>query len=267
MKINGEIIDHPNAKTAKWIIPPGLKYTIENFLFLYECHFKNPRKNTPLMIMGAPGVGKSLFVEIFQTLYKKDHSNMKIKRVNIAAFAEALITSELFGHKKGSFTGATQDKPGIVEDIDLLILEEIGDIKPEIQAKLLTFIEDGYFYSVGDTKEKRAKDTIQIIATTNKSEKDFRRDFYDRFFKFSIPAIHQRRPDLFIHLLHSCPDALTGLRRWECMSLLAHHWPGNIREIETIGQEIHWKNLCRKDNEWMKKRPILPFGLYDCVFR
>jgi hypothetical protein len=258
-----EIIEHPNAKTAKWIIPPGLGGTIEEFLFLYECHFKNPKKRMPLMIMGDPGAGKSLFIHIFKTLYEKDNPGKKITRINIAAFTETLITSELFGHKKGSFTDATQDKPGLVVDTDLLILEEIGDIKPDIQAKLLTFIEDGFFYSVGDTKEKRAKETIQIIATTNKTEKEFRRDFYDRFFKFSIPAIHQRRSDIFTHFLHSYPYALTGLRPWECMSLLAHHWPGNVREIETIGKEIHWKKLCRKGDEWMAKRPILPFGLHD----
>jgi len=258
-----EIIDHPNAKTAQWIIPPGLKLTVKDFLLLYECHFKKPRKNIPLMIMGDPGVGKSLFIHLFKTLYEKYNPGKKITRVNIAAFSETLITSELFGHKKGSFTDAKQDKAGIVEDTDLLILEEIGDIKPEIQAKLLTFIEDGYFYRVGDTKEKRAKGTIQIVATTNKPEEAFRRDFYDRFFKFSIPAIHRRRPDLFIHLLYSYPEALRGLRPWECMSLLAHHWPGNVREIETIGKEILWKNLCRNADKWLKERPILPFGLYD----
>jgi transcriptional regulator with AAA-type ATPase domain len=90
-----------------------------------------------------------------------------------------------------AFTGAIANKSGIVEDADLLILEEVGEISSEIQAQLLTFLEDGMYFSVGDTLEKHAKKSLQIKATTNRKENDFRPDFYSRFFKFNIYSINK----------------------------------------------------------------------------
>ncbi|MDQ5988652.1 MAG: Anaerobic nitric oxide reductase transcription regulator NorR [Syntrophus sp. SKADARSKE-3] len=263
MKKQTKPILHPNAGKSKWIIPPGLRRCISDFLKLYQSLHKNQNKKTPLMIMGDPGVGKSLFVHIFSKLFEEDNPKITIRRINIASYSEDLVRSELFGHVKGAFTGAIANKSGIVEDADLLILEEVGEISPAIQAQLLTFLEDGIYFSVGDTREKHAKKSLQIIATTNRKEDDFRPDFYSRFYKFNIPALYKRRPDLFIYLSHSSPEAMNGLRSWECLSLLAHHWPGNVRDVERIGEEILWRRLCYETDDFLSNLPVLPMALYD----
>jgi len=121
-----------------------------------------------------------------------------------------------------------------METADLLILEEIGELKPNIQAKLLTFIEDGKYYKVGATTESDAKEGLQIIATTNKKKEDMRPDFYDRFIKFTVPPLYKRRVDIFYYMLQFAPHILPKLSTWEIMSLLAYHWPGNVREIEAV---------------------------------
>jgi hypothetical protein len=108
-----------------------------------------------------------------------------------------------------------------------------------VQAKLLTFIEDGVYYPIGADEPKPARH-IQIVATTNRTEKDFRPDFYHRFFHFEIPPLYRRRMDILHYFRHFSPLAYQELRPWEIMTLLCHHWPGNVREIETLSLEFSW---------------------------
>ena len=146
----------------EWIITPKLQRTVYEFIRLYS-HLKSKSElKIPIMILGDRGVGKSLFVHIYKTLYERDNLGKTIIRLNAASLTETIVDSELFGHKKGSFTGAIDNKPGLVEKADLLILEEIGELPHYVQAKLLTFLEDKKFRSLGDTEEKKAKKNLHI---------------------------------------------------------------------------------------------------------
>lgn len=233
---------------SEWIIPPGLKGVVDNFISLYAFLKIKPGQKVPIMILGDRGVGKSLFVHIYKQLYNSDVKNTKskkvIRRFNIAAIPETLIESELFGYIDGAFTGGKRGgKEGLVETVDLLILEEIGELKPNIQAKLLTFIEDGKYYKVGATTESDAKDGLQIIATTNKSRNEMRQDFYDRFIKFTVPPLYKRRVDVFYYMRQFAPYILPKLTTWEIMSLLAYHWPGNVRELAAVSMDMENTHL------------------------
>jgi DNA-binding NtrC family response regulator len=258
----------PESSNSRWMVPPGLEHTVADFLKLYELLYKNPVKKTPLMIMGDRGVGKSLFVHVFEKLFTENNKNGKVLRVNVAALTPELIRSELFGHIKGSFTGAIKNKIGLVEIADLLILEEIGEIPQEIQAALLTFLEDRIFYRLGDTApQKSKKENLTIISTTNKKKRDFRQDFSDRFFRFPIPPLYERRLDVFYHLLYKFPNALMSLRPVDCMVLLTHNWPGNVREVERVGEEIEWAQSTFSLDRYLNEEDALQQRMYTGMDR
>ncbi len=232
-----------------WLVPPSLDRSMESFEAVCDVLLSSKRK-TPLMIMGDTGVGKTLFVKEFKKQYGEKNPDAAVVHVNISAFPETLIESQLFGHRKGAFTGAAETREGLVEKADLLILEEIGELTPFTQSKLLTFIEDNQYVRLGDNKISTAKD-IQIIATTNKrfdTEKDFRPDFYHRFFHFTVPALHERREDILYYFAYFALDTLRELHPWEMMTLLSHNWPGNVRELETFCKEIECIKIERIKN-------------------
>ena len=168
----------------KWLFPPQLERTKKDFLSLLDT-MAGERRSVPLMIVGNTGVGKSAFIDHFERHFLQRKPGRQVRRVNVAAIPETLIESTLFGHLKGSFTGAIRNRKGLVESADLLILEEIGELSQPVQAKLLTFIEDGIYYPIGADAPKPARH-IQIVATTNRTEKDFRPDFYHRFFHLKM---------------------------------------------------------------------------------
>ncbi len=236
---NSKQITPMNNRETSWLILPFLHYSVEQFMSLYNSSINGQTKKNPIMIIGDPGVGKSLFVHIYRSLYEADHPKAKSVRINVAAIPKNLIESELFGYEKGAFTGAGKGMSGLVETADLLILEEIGELPKSVQAKLLTFIEDGYYYRVGGREEKRTKD-IQIISTTNKKAGDFRQDFFNRFFIFPVPPMHERRMDVLFYLDEKIPNIISQLRAHEVLSLLTYNWPGNMREIDHVIQEAIW---------------------------
>lgn len=230
-------------KKAQWIVPPRLTDKVREFENLYKTI-----KNKPVIICGSSGVGKSLFVHIFERLYIEEHKEKQpIVRLNCAAFGSELLLSELFGHVKGAFTGANSDKVGHISQAKdgVLILEEIGELPKTGQAQLLTFIEDGYFYKVGSTEREEAN--VQIIATTNKPQQHFREDFWYRFFPFYVPSLYKRREDILYYLGRMFPDITKQLMPWEILTLLCYNWPGNVREIERVGQLIEWHTINKKD--------------------
>ncbi len=252
---------------GKWIWPPGLRAALRTFEGLYFVAFKKPDRKKPLLIMGETGVGKSAFVDIFEKRYEMDHPDFSVAHLNLATIPENLIEGELFGHEKGAFTGATKGYPGIIgklKDGDLLILEEIGELGPSLQVKLLTFIEDGRYYRLHDTSFKNAKN-IQIVGTTNKNSEDesLRKDFIQRFLTFHVPALRKRRNDIAYYAEQLCPegwaliknegrtgylgqlsdDAIAVLvdpkKRELCTSdaereLLGYSWPGNVRQLINV---------------------------------
>lgn len=231
-----------------WIFPPTLKQVRTQFEVLYSSLYKTADRRKPLMIIGDRGVGKSAFVDLFEDLYTVDN-RAKVKRLNIASLPENLLISELFGHKKGAFTDAKIDKPGhfkTLGDGGLLILEEVGDISPQIQAKLLTVIEDGKYYPIGETERPERAKNIQIVCTTNKPRSAFREDFYDRFFRFKIPAIHERRQDILYYIGLIYPRLLESLSSTETLALLSYNWPGNVREIENFCSRVMWREMAIK---------------------
>lgn len=226
-----------------WIFPPTLKQVRTQFEVLYSSLYKTADRRKPLMIIGDRGVGKTAFVDLFVEIYTAD-KRAKVKRLNIASLPENLLVSELFGHKKGAFTGATIDKPGhfkTLGDGGLLILEEVGDISPQIQAKLLTVMEDGEYYPVGETNKPEKAKNIQIIGTTNKPRSAFRDDFYDRFFRFKIPAIYQRRGDILYYIGLIFPQMFLRMQSTETLALMCYNWPGNVREIESFCSNVKWR--------------------------
>ncbi len=241
---------------SEWIITPKLQRTVYEFIRLYS-HLKSKSESKiPIMILGDRGVGKSLFVHIYKTLYERDNLGKTIIRLNAASLTETIVDSELFGHKKGSFTGAIENKPGLVEKADLLILEEIGELPHYVQAKLLTFLEDKKFRSLGDTEEKKAKKNLQIIATTNKKQKDMRPDFYDRFVKITVPPLYQRRMDVLYYIAWYAPKLLKDFHPWEILTLLTYPWHGNVRELQAACLDMELNRDCYDDDDYYQPNSI-----------
>jgi DNA-binding NtrC family response regulator len=169
--------------------------------------------------------------------------------VNCTALSPALAESELFGHKKGSFTGAVEDKVGLFGKADggTVFLDEIGDMSPEIQSKMLRVLETGEVRRVGDVTTEKVK--VRIIAATNRDLEDaiqrgnFREDLFYRFNSFSItlPSLRERREDIPLLSHHFLRKAVAKVNKrvdqisaqaMEC--LINYSWPGNLRELENI---------------------------------
>jgi two-component system response regulator AtoC len=212
---------------------------------VYKTLARAALSSSNVLITGESGTGKELVARAIH-----DNSQRRARKfvaVNCGALAENLLESELFGHVRGSFTGAVSDKRGLFEEADggTLFLDEIGDITPALQIKLLRVIQENEFKPVGAT-ESRTSD-VRVIAATHrdldalvKSGK-FREDLYYRLKVISIelPPLRERRediPELVGHFLARFAEkngkAVSHVSD-EAMSLLKHYsWPGNIRELE-----------------------------------
>jgi DNA-binding NtrC family response regulator len=198
-----------------------------------------------VLIRGASGTGKELVARAIHN--NSPRRNLPLVTINCAALQETLLESELFGHEKGSFTGATQAKPGLVEVAEggTLFIDEIAEMAPGLQAKLLRVLENGHYRRVGSTEETIAN--IRVVAATNKpleveiKANRFREDLFYRLnvVTIDLPTLQDRRqdiPELVEHFLSSRqigstrfqiqPDALEALKR--------HNWPGNIRELANV---------------------------------
>lgn len=221
------------------VVPPGLNIIVTAF----EAHYA-VSGDDPIMILGATGVGKSLLLYLSKQLFKDKHkydlTPPAIIEANCAHFSSgdgsySLARSELFGHARGSYTGAYKEKKGLVEEADggLLVLEEVGELPFEVQAMLLTFIETGEYRRLGDEKLRRAN--VKIVAATNR-ESALRDDFRYRFFSFHISPLNERKEDILYYFEAIFPDLFYKLTKSEVLLLLTHHWPGNVRELERIGK-------------------------------
>jgi transcriptional regulator with AAA-type ATPase domain len=250
------------------IITPGLREPLAQFEDVCT-YFKLLRK--PIIIRGPRGVGKTLFVQKFIGVNPKVTTGKVIQR-NIAALQPNLIESELFGHEKGAFTGATEKKIGLLEQAEdgLLVLEEIGDIPKWVQAKLLTVLEDGNFQRVGG-KNNLNIGQLWFFGTTNKPDRAFRPDFLDRFYHFKVPAIHERRGDVLYYLCGLFPTLFEALTSKEVLELLAHPWPGGVREIERVGQEIEIglldESICKAKHAGVSSQPCHSHHSASCLNR
>lgn len=222
----------------KYIVPPGLRHKVSEF----QAHFK-VANGAPIMICGPSGVGKTLFLKMARSLCRDEYGKKTpIYTINCSHFDGDMARSELFGHTKGAFTGAVTDKLGWIRKAHggVLILEEVGELPQEVQAQLLTFIEDGLFHQVGSSEMERAD--VRIFAATN-NEGALREDFRYRFFPFYVPPLHLRRQDILYYLAGMFPDLVRELCPWEVLTLLAYDWPGNVREIERVGRIMQRRKL------------------------
>jgi len=200
-----------------------------------------------VLILGESGTGKELVAGALHGLSRRREKHYV--RFNCAAIPETLLESELFGHEKGAFTGALKQKAGRVEEADggTIFLDEIGDMGRALQAKLLRFLEDGTFTRVGGSEELRVN--VRFIAATNRNLQqaiaagEFREDLYHRLnvVQVLLPPLRARGNDVLIladHFLKnfraSMNKALSGFSPEARRHLLAHHWPGNIRELRNV---------------------------------
>ncbi|MDR1722367.1 MAG: sigma 54-interacting transcriptional regulator [Tannerella sp.] len=203
--------------------------------------------NSTVMIRGESGVGKELIAEAIHNASPR--ASKPFIKVNCSALSESLIESELFGHEKGSFTGASDRYIGRFEAADggTIFLDEIGDVPLSIQVKLLRVIQQRQIERVGGNRTIDID--VRVITATNKNLEDmirrgeFREDFYYRInvFPIYVPALRERRADIPILIDHFI-DKLNkrngmGIKRITGGALdliMVYHWPGNIRELENV---------------------------------
>ncbi|MCJ7815167.1 MAG: sigma-54 dependent transcriptional regulator [Xanthomonadales bacterium] len=205
--------------------------------------------NSTVMIRGESGTGKELIARAIH--YNSLRKDRPFVPVDCTSLSENLLESELFGHVKGSFTGAISNKKGLFESADggTLFLDEIGNISLTTQAKLLRFIEEREFKAVGDTRTLTVD--IRLITATNKdleamvADGDFREDLYYRIniFPIEIPSLRERRDDIpalanhFLkHFSEDMNHKATEFSAGAMNLLMNHDWPGNVRELENVIQ-------------------------------
>jgi formate hydrogenlyase transcriptional activator len=203
--------------------------------------------NSTTLIEGETGTGKELVARAIH-----EHStriDRPFVKVNCAAIPLGLLESELFGHERGAFTGAVTRKVGRFEAANqgTLFLDEVGDIPPELQPKLLRVLQDGEFERLGSTQTQRAN--VRLIAATNKdlaklvAQNQFRSDLYYRLnvFPIPIPPLRHRSGDiplLVTHFVGIYSERMNKQIAWiprEAMeALIRHSWPGNVRELQNF---------------------------------
>lgn len=204
-----------------------------------------------VLINGESGVGKEVFSQIIHTLSARKHN--PFIAVNCGAIPEGTIDSELFGHEKGSFTGATEARKGYFEAVNggTIFLDEIGELPLGTQARLLRVLETGEYIRVGSSKVQ--KTDVRVIAATNREllqqvqNGKFREDLYYRLstVPIRVPSLHDRTED--IHLLfrkfaadfaNKYKTASVQLDEDAKQVLINYPWPGNVRELKNIAEQI-----------------------------
>ncbi len=218
-----------------------------------------------VLVLGESGTGKELVAGSLHALSKRRNENYV--RINCAAIPEQLLESELFGHEKGSFTGALKQKLGRVEEADggTIFLDEIADMGKPLQAKLLRFLEDGTFTRVGGTEELRVN--VRFVAATNRDivqaidAGEFREDLFHRLnvVQFQLPPLRERGDDIrllaehFLKIFRATLNKnISAFTPAALQKMLTHRWPGNVRELRNVveraliletAREVHPSNL------------------------
>ncbi|MDA8079286.1 MAG: sigma 54-interacting transcriptional regulator [Nitrospiraceae bacterium] len=228
---------------------------------------------TTVLITGESGTGKELVAEALH--YKGARGLYPLVKVNCSALSESLLESELFGHVKGAFTGAIRDKIGRFQRADsgTIFLDEIGDISPQIQLRLLRVLQEMEFERVGDSTP--VKVDVRVIAATNQDltakvkRGEFREDLYYRLkvVEISLPRLSERTEDIPLLVDHFIGKFNKKMNR-EIRAVssdverlfMNYFWPGNIRELEHVLE--HAFVLCRQDTITIEH---LPAALRECA--
>ncbi len=202
-----------------------------------------------VLIQGESGTGKEIVADALHHL--SNRRDRQLLKISCAAIPETLLESELFGHERGAFTGANTARPGKFELADggTLLLDEIAEMSPQLQAKLLRVLQDGSFQRLGSTKEIRVN--VRLLCATHANipkaiaEGKFRHDLYYRIntFQVVLPPLREHREDIpllaghFLGKFASDMNRLAGTIAPRALEqLLLHTWPGNVRELEHVIQ-------------------------------
>jgi DNA-binding NtrC family response regulator len=228
----------------------GLKQIIgENPAFLdkVRCVPRFARCDATVLISGESGTGKEIFARAIH--YLSPRADRPFVPVNCGALPENLVESEIFGHKRGAFTGAASDQAGLIREAEggTLFLDEIDTLTPPAQVKLLRFLQDGEYHPIGSQQILHAN--IRVIAAGNADfsqivrEGKFREDLFYRLnvLALTLPALRERRGDILL-LAHDFLEKHAALSEAQPKNLslaalnrlLTHSWPGNVRELQNV---------------------------------
>ncbi len=197
-----------------------------------------------ITIEGETGSGKDLLAQAIH--YNSRRRDKRFISVNCAALPETLLESELFGYRKGTFTGADRDKPGLFEEADggTFFLDEIADMPLAIQAKILRVLEAKEIVRLGESVPRKVD--VRVLSATNKDLKEemaagrFRQDLYYRLsaLPFRLPPLRERREDIPLLVNHFLEESGKRVSSDVMRSLISYDWPGNIRELENEVKKI-----------------------------
>lgn len=213
--------------------------------------------DVPVLILGETGTGKELVARAIHAMSPR--SANQFVAVNSSTLQESILESELFGYKKGAFTGAHNDKIGLLElaNKGTFFIDEVGDMGVNIQAKFLRTLETGVFRRLGDTRESRVD--VRFIFATNKSledevkEKKFRKDLFYRLntFMIALPPLRERKDDIPLLADYFLRKFTRGGNKKvlsdEAMKLISDYWwPGNVRELANVIERAVLLSMARK---------------------
>jgi DNA-binding NtrC family response regulator len=227
------------------------KFRVENIVGshgamhdVFRVVHKVAASNSTVLIYGESGTGKELVARALH--HQSDRRHRPFYAVNVAALPESILEAELFGYEKGAFTGAEARKIGLFEQASgsTLFLDEVGDLKRDLQVKLLRTLQEREILRVGGTERVRVD--VRIVAATNQDlehevrQGRFREDLYYRLnvIPIVLPSLRERRTDvplLVDHFIAKCAgDRRRGISREALEILVAYDWPGNVRELESV---------------------------------
>ncbi len=232
----------------------GQKFSFENILgnskqikHAIELAQKVTQTDTTVLLFGETGTGKEIFAQAIHNEGPRKFN--AFVAVNCSAFSKELLENELFGHKAGAYTGALKDSKGLFEEANggTIFLDEIGEMIPDLQAKLLRVLETGEFHRVGDNELMKVN--VRVIAATNRDlqkeidRNNFRIDLFYRLsvFQINLPALRERVVDIELLANHftmvfalKMNKSIPKLNTDFIEALKLHSWPGNIRELKNV---------------------------------
>ena len=236
---------HDEESISEDARPANIIGNTKPMISLYKMIDKIAKTNATTLVLGESGVGKELVASAIH--FKSQRFDRSFIKFNCAALPESIVESELFGHEKGAFTGASATRQGRFElaHTGTIFLDEVGELSLAVQAKLLRIIQEKEFERVGGSKT--IKVDVRVIAATNRNLEElirnglFREDLYYRLniFPVTVPPLRERKTDIllladyFVEKYNSANQK--GIRRISTTSidmLMRYHWPGNVRELQ-----------------------------------